>query len=132
MSDEFDEWMKKLNDIGLEGYILDAEHRPVKTDFVTAAIWWGEGANRQIAHDVTARYRISTICLPIDHRHFCTQKRPPLLFETMVFTLDGAVVDDGTCRYSSWDDAVAGHAAMLRRFKFKSAREVAKSVTRQS
>ena len=66
-------------------------------------------------------FSISTVFLGIDHRHF--GKGPPILFETLVSvrkerdeTLEEALSLDGhMVRYSSWDDAEAGHMALLRR-----------------
>lgn len=95
-------------------YILDDEHRPVKTDFLTAALWYEIDSNRQIADVHMPKHRISTIFLTMNHRHL--GKGPPLLFETMVFRMsDGRVVDQ--IRYSTWDDAQTGHAAMVRRYQ---------------
>ena len=37
---------------------------------------------------------------------------PPLLFETMVF---GGPLDEEMDRYTTWDEAEAGHKAMVKR-----------------
>jgi len=94
-------------------YILDDEHRPVPVDdIVTAASWWEN--NRQVAFDTVDDLEISTVFLMLNHRFW--PKGPPILFETMVFR-DGKEVE---CqRYASWDDAVTGHAVILRRCKAK-------------
>ena len=51
--------------------------------------------------------RVSTVFLGLDHQHF---DGPPLLFETMVFVGEHG---DEMERYSTWDEAVAGHDAMV-------------------
>jgi hypothetical protein len=48
--------------------------------------------------------------LGIDHRFW--GKGPPILFETIIF---GGQLDHSMWRYSSYDDAQAGHAAAVRR-----------------
>lgn len=57
---------------------------------------------------------VSTVFLGIDHNHFGGS---PLLFETMVFNDYG---DDGTQqRYSTWEEAEAGHARIVAEQKAK-------------
>lgn len=48
---------------------------------------------------------VSTVFLGMDHRH--NGEGPPVLWETMVF---GGPLDEHQWRYTSRDDAVAGHA----------------------
>ena len=52
---------------------------------------------------------ISTVYLGLDHRF---GEGSPLIFETMVF---GAVMDGEQERYSTEEEARAGHEAMVRR-----------------
>ncbi len=53
---------------------------------------------------------VSTVFLGTDHNF--TGKGPPVLFETMIFVNGG---DEWQDRYTSWNDAVAGHErAVLR------------------
>lgn len=47
--------------------------------------------------------RVSTVFLGIDHQF---GDGPPLLFETMIF---GGELDGEQQRYSTWDEAKAGH-----------------------
>ncbi len=54
---------------------------------------------------------ISTVFLAIDHSF---GDGPPLLFETMVF---GGELDQSQERYSTWDEAEAGHKAWVERVK---------------
>jgi len=52
------------------------------------------------------------VFLTVDHRF--GGDGPPILWETLVF---GGPLDGEMDRYSSYDDAVRGHAAMLARVK---------------
>lgn len=71
--------------------------------------------NRHVAvTEVAPGVTVSTVFLGLDHQHF---SGPPLLFETMVFNDYG---DDGTQeRYSTWDEAAAGHARIVAEQKGK-------------
>lgn len=54
---------------------------------------------------------VSTVFLGMDHRYSIYGEGEPLLFETMVFNDYG---DDGTQeRYSTWEEAEAGHARIV-------------------
>jgi hypothetical protein len=55
-------------------------------------------------------YRISTVFLGLDHSF--SEDEEPLLFETLVF--DGELEGEME-RYSTWDEAVEGHAKMIKR-----------------
>lgn len=100
----------------LDYWILDKDHRPVRVHSVEE---WGrffESADRIVAKTYfEPGIQVSTVFIGIDHRF--TGKGPPVLFETMVFGLD--MEDHGSMqwRYSSWDDAVTGHAAAVRQVK---------------
>lgn len=50
---------------------------------------------------------VSTVFLGLDHRH---GDGTPLLFETLVF---GGPLADEMVRYTSWDQAQAGHNKMV-------------------
>lgn len=97
-------------------YILDDEKRPVPTRDVER---WGEMLEnierRRVSFDAVGDYEVSTVFVGIDHNFI--DRGPPLLFETMVFDEKG---DGRECyRYSSWDDALTGHLATVRRLKEK-------------
>ena len=96
-------------------YILDDEKRPVPTRSVNA---WGEMMEdidrRRVGFDEIGDFQVSTVFIGIDHASI--GEGPPLLFETMVFAA-GTVDDRETHRYSSWDDALIGHQATVRRLK---------------
>jgi hypothetical protein len=64
-----------------------------------------------VGDDVVGDVRISTVFLGIDLSY---GRGPARLFETMVF---GGPLDRHQERYPTWDEAAAGHAAMLARIK---------------
>lgn len=64
--------------------------------------WWRVG-NTQINDEV----HVSTVWLGLDHSF---GDGPPLIFETMVF---GGEYDDWTERYSTWEQAEAGHERIV-------------------
>ena len=63
---------------------------------------------RRVAQTLVGEANVSTVFLGIDHVLF--GGGPPILFETMVF---GGQYDDRQWRYSTWDEAVAGHEAVV-------------------
>lgn len=107
-------------------WILDAEHRPVKVTMAAWSRWFANFGNRRVAVDQTRFFEVSTVFLGLNHQW---GKGPPLLFETMVFEREATIkelfggrlfparasVDQW--RYASWDDAEAGHKAIVKRLK---------------
>lgn len=93
-------------------------HKVEPANLMTWARWFeatsqmhGEGrlpTARHVAFDELPNGRVSTVFLGINHAF--SRAGPPLWFETMVFI--GAVEVD-MARYTTWDEAEAGHAAML-------------------
>jgi ribosomal protein S27AE len=85
------------------------------------AEWMASGGDqrRQVALDVTEHHSVSTIFLGLDHRSIRSVGEP-LVFETMTFRTTGGIV--GQCRYTTYDDALAGHALELHRIKIAEAR----------
>ena len=67
--------------------------------------------DRSIARAEFGDTVISTVFLGLDHNF---GDGPPLLFETMVF---GGTFDGECTRYSTWDQAVAGHRVMVKRVR---------------
>lgn len=67
--------------------------------------------NRSVAKTNVNGVNISTVFLMIDHSF---NGGPPVLFETMVF---GGPLDGEQERYHTYDEAEAGHAAMVERVK---------------
>lgn len=76
-------------------------------------VWGNDESGRRVGFDeVAPGITVSTVFLGLDHNHF--GKGPPILFETMVFD-DYA---DGDCwRWSTWDEAVAGHKRAVEGLK---------------
>lgn len=71
---------------------------------------WSDTADRRVEQTEIDGVFISTVFLGIDHNFI--GRGPPILFETMVF---GGALDEEQRRYATWDEAVAGHAAMVAR-----------------
>jgi hypothetical protein len=69
-----------------------------------------ESQNRHVAKTKGPGCKISTVFLGLDHSF---GEGKPLLFETMVF---GGKFDQETNRYSTWDEAEAGHIEMCIKF----------------
>lgn len=94
-------------------------HTPVATDDV---LTWGkmfdDDQKRRVAYTkLPGGVSVSTVFLGIDHRF--RGSGPPILFETMVFGTD----DDMTERYTTWDEAQAGHDAIVADLKAAAATE---------
>ena len=66
---------------------------------------------RVIASDNVNNLWVSTVWLGLDHRHF--GDGPPLIFETMIFNTDDFNDVVEMDRYSTLEEAVKGHAAMV-------------------
>jgi hypothetical protein len=74
---------------------------------------WAQ-AHTSVQHvgDTTVKgVRISTVFLGVDHSH---GRALPLVFETLVF---GGALDQEMVRYTVYDEAEAGHAAMVARVR---------------
>ena len=77
-------------------------------DLLTWAKWF-ESADRKVARDELSNdVKVSTVFLGLDHSF---GNGPPLLFETMIF---GGTHDDYQERYTTWEDALAGHQAAIK------------------
>lgn len=94
-------------------YFILVDSEPVAVDYTTWVIWMG-AAGRRVALTETDLFRVSTVFLGLDHRF---GKGPPLIFETMVFVNDDSWEDEETIRYSTYDDALTGHQAIVRRIQ---------------
>lgn len=74
---------------------------------------WYESADRTLARTELPGVVVSTVFLGIDHRY---GEAPPVLWETMIFAEEGSTAvdfDEEQARYTSKDDALAGHRAMV-------------------
>lgn len=101
-----------------EPYILNG-HEAIPCDALTWGKWMQENQNiRHVKDEKVGEVRISTVFLGLDHAF--GSGGPPLIFETMVF---GGELADEQDRYSTWDEAEAGHVAMVERVKSGGAAE---------
>jgi hypothetical protein len=71
---------------------------------------WRQANDPHVKETDLPDYWVSTVFLGLDHQY---GDGPPLVFETMVFNRTGE--SDLCQRYSSWDDAVTGHDAVVSR-----------------
>lgn len=73
-------------------------------------VWFENLDNRRVAYDeLDGRGYVSTICLGLDHAFGFG---PPQIFETMA-RIGNNWADDVMRRYSTYDEALAGHAELL-------------------
>ena len=97
-------------------YILDGKEPVEVSDIMTWATQF-EMTDRIVEQTTIGQVRVSTVFLGLDHQF---GDGPPLLFETMVF---GGEHDQEQWRYSTWDEAVAGHAAAVESVGYGAAPE---------
>lgn len=95
-------------------YILEG-HTPVPCDHILEWAKWMECKrhNSRVAETMIGDVYVSTVFLGLDH-DFSEKEHVPILFETLVF---GGPLDQEMDRYCTWDEAVAGHNAMVERVK---------------
>lgn len=101
-------------------YYIFEDKKPVAVDLETYAKWVGkERVLVRDNHDIwlgevawtsVGDVVISTVFLGMDHSF--GMGGPPILFETMVF---GGLLDKEQERYSTREEAKAGHKAMVER-----------------
>jgi hypothetical protein len=74
-------------------------------------------AYRRIGLENVGKYEVSTVWLGVNHNF--AAELPPLIFETMVFDVSGdRRFKDLYCeRYSTEDQALAGHQAVVKALK---------------
>lgn len=100
----------------MTNYILDENHEAnPEPDIIAWAKWFDQADRRVEMSEIPSApfgepVRVSTMFLGIDHAF---GGGPPLLFETMIF---GGSRDQEQHRYSTWDEAVAGHRAIVESF----------------
>jgi hypothetical protein len=107
-------------------YVLDSAGNPIpEPDLLTWARWFEEsGELRRVAcTNLDVNGTVSTVFLGIDHS-WCFLSDPllytPVLWETMVF---GGPMDEEMQRYSSREEALAGHEDVVAQVKAKAAEE---------
>lgn len=97
-------------------YTIDENHVVSPTDLNGFTALYGNPKKRQVALDLleigdASTVRVSTVFLGLDHGY---GGGLPILFETMVF---GGKLDENQWRYSTYQEAVEGHARVLREVK---------------
>lgn len=92
-------------------YYILVDQKPVEVSDVLTWGEWFENADRHVAQTAVRGVRISTVFLGVDHSF---GDGPPMLFETMVF---GGPMDEEMARYSTWEEAEAGHKEMVQEVK---------------
>jgi len=94
-------------------YILGDNNTPVQVDdSLTGWKWLEENPYRKIVGSTRfpSGTRVSTVFLTLDHGY--DERGAPVLWETMIF---GGLEDQFQDRYTSFDDAVLGHLACVKR-----------------
>lgn len=122
-----------IKDFEIKHYILDDERHPVECGLMQWAMWMEREQRPKgiVGSTETELYRVSTVFLGLDHSF--DRDGPPILFETMVFQRERSIVkwfkgrlmsihksvdeDDFFHRYSTWDEAEAGHNTLVRRIR---------------
>lgn len=90
-------------------YILAEDGKtPVAVDLTTWATGFDHLGRRVGLDELPGDIRVSTVFLGLDHSW---DGGPPVLWETMIF---GGEHDQYQERYTSHEDAVAGHAKAIR------------------
>ena len=92
-----------------EKYILDGHKVVPCDDLITWGKWLENIDARRVASNEKGDVKVSTVFLGLNHRF---GDGPPLLFETMIF---GGPYDQNEDRYSTWEEAEAGHKRMCEK-----------------
>lgn len=92
-------------------YFILEDRQAIPAAVMTWAIWLERSDNgRIVAKTQVGDSEISTVFLGLDHQFIVGG--PPLIFETMVF---GGLLDGEEERYSTWEQAEAGHKDVVER-----------------
>lgn len=94
-------------------YILDDEGNPQPEPDMLKWGRWFETADRQVAVTEIGEAHVSTVFVGLDHQF---GSGPPLLFESMIFW-KGHDLDRDQDRYSTREEALVGHGAMVARVR---------------
>lgn len=86
-----------------EHYVLEADHSVRPAELMEWAVFFEDITNRRVALDKIGEASVSTVFIGLDHSF---GDGPPLIFETLI---SGGAHDQEMWRYSTWDEAVAGH-----------------------
>jgi hypothetical protein len=88
-------------------YILDGKEPRPAPDPMDWGRWFGNFDNRRVAQTEAEGITVSTVFLGLNHQH---GDGPPLLYETMIFAPGLPDLDEWCERWTTWDEAEAGHA----------------------
>ena len=87
---------------------LDDQHNPVPCSLMDWGAMMANDAGRRVGFTkLPSGVEVSTVFLGLDHSW---GEGPMLLFETMTFKNRHGTMQD---RYSTWDEAVAGHERVV-------------------
>lgn len=93
------------------GYVLDGK-TPVPEPDGYRWYRWFRSTDRRVATTDVGDVVVATAFIGVDCRYDDDAVGPPLLFETIVF---GGKLHHVVAHYATWDEAEAGHAAMVAR-----------------
>lgn len=88
-------------------YILNPDHTARPCGNLLEWAMWFETAERRVARDEFDGFTVSTVFLGLDRSAGMGR---PVLFETMIFTETDHELAGYAHRYSTWEEAEAGHA----------------------
>lgn len=101
-------------------YALNEDNSIRKIDDVREWAKSFELKDRRVARDDFNEHFVSTVFLGVDHAF---GDGPPLLFESMVFKL-GDWGDIESRRYSTWEQALAGHRELVEKWREQTAKSI--------
>lgn len=90
-----------------EHYVLNDDHSVREAELMEWVVAFNDMDRRRVALDKIGNASVSTVFLGLDHSF---GDGPPLIFETLI---SGGEHDQEMWRYSTWDEAVAGHKAAV-------------------
>lgn len=95
-------------------YILEGHDVKEVEDILEWGRWFEDHKDEcRVAFDTIYDVGVSTVFLGSDRR--LSEDDPPILFETTVF---GGPLDSHTFRYSTWEEAEAGHKKAVELVKY--------------
>lgn len=97
-------------------WILDGRTPVPVDDILVWGEWYEEHWSKEciVAQDQIGDVWVSTIFLAVDYNHLGIGR--PILFETMTFNRGDQSL---LARYSTWDEALAGHADAVASLKME-------------
>lgn len=118
MTDELEAFLERCDKAtrSLAFWVLGPNHDVIPATMQGWATFFHDFKRRQVAETFVGDVRVSTVFLGIDHGFGMTDE--PLVFETMAFKENRSSYDDLYCeRYATWDEAIAGHEAMVKKVR---------------